>query len=629
MLDRIILNNLQRQDNAHAPNPMQEDAFEKARTYKGWPWPLRYLLALRYLQRKREMINNYHLRRIYPIPKVDFQEQLIRLLTGEPLIINKLHKTKQPKQETSHDLPPVSQTTPRSHLPLWTWLLRSFVLYPLLIMFVIGTGWIVSNYIQTQRMEKMLANDLIQYADLLHRNIENQVTNDAIAAAQLQQKADIVRQEIINALPEKGQLKTKFNRALQSMGQTDIPNEQIIDNFTAVNVEMDRQGLKYYIAPRIYVGSCASFMTLPFEWHLLIKDLFAKRPKLNTSCKTIALIVYKVNKRQLFFHEGDPLPIFYTTRLDRLPVSESALGLTHYRGLGSLVLTDRIHQYSTDSLMPALTRQGRKLITPFWTKGNYSVEEAVAGTYQKAFEAIYQDDPENKKILKRAAKTLISFHEYMARSQFRHSLLRVDSNTTVGGGDNLLSTGLEALSMVWNEEDEHINDPVLGELPAIKPLKELIIQSVAYHEAFHQVRNKEGWKEPKWAKRLLNHLDHTSRDRVVDELEAYLVQLYYADKIHNIVMSHIFFFSLNVLMDNEAEHYASKIMLPALDDVYRGKTNFQPRVLNRPLKLFTIFKKLIDDQGMPDKRLSKMAGIVYSKLFGREIPHLKKPGETP
>ena len=203
MLDRIILNYLQRQDTAHTPNPMQEDAFEKARTYKGWPWPLRHLLALRYLQRKREMINKYHLRRIYPIPKADFQEQLIRLLAGEPLIINKLHKTKQPKQETTHDLPPVSQTTPRSHLPLWAWLLRSFVLYPLLIMFVIGTGWIVSDYIQTQRMEKMLANNLIQYADLLHRNIENHVTNDEIAAAKLQQKADIVRQEIINALPEK------------------------------------------------------------------------------------------------------------------------------------------------------------------------------------------------------------------------------------------------------------------------------------------------------------------------------------------------------------------------------------------------------------------------------------------
>ncbi|MCP4702771.1 MAG: hypothetical protein GY862_38815 [Gammaproteobacteria bacterium] len=619
MLDRILLHSLHAEK--ATSRPMQADGFEKARAYRGWPLPLRYLLALRYLQRKGEVLNYFRLKRIYPVPEKTFQQRLRALLAGETLRFDSVAEDHIPL-----DSSPKSEGIKKQRLPAWAWPLRALFLYPLLLVCALGLGWLTVDYLQVQRLEKLLANNLVQYADLLHRNIENRVTGDKKAEAELQQQADAARREIIAALPERGQVRSKFNTALQSMGNPEKTAEQLLAVFAELNREMDDHDLPYYFVPKTYIGSCISFVTLPFELHFLIRGLADKlageNPALRDKCRTTALIVYKVKEKQNYLHQGDELPLFYTARLDRLPVSESALGLTYYSGPGSLVLTDKIRRYSTDAILPALTRPGRKLIMPFWLDGNYSIEDAAAEAYKLALKDIYKDNPANLRELKKAAKTLVRYHEYMARARFRHSLLRVDHRLGPGGGDNWLNTGLDALSMVLNEGEEEMQDPLLGELPAIGALEKLMTQAVSYHEVYHQVRHKNGWDAPDWAATLLADLDAKGRDRALDELEAYLVGLYYAKKVHTIQLTQLFFFSLNVLMEREAEYYAARILLPALYRLHKRKSVFRPELSASPLGLFGNFKALKAAEEQNEGTLARLAGQAYEKLFRRAVPEL-------
>ena len=82
MLNKIILNLIE-----HKPEDeiqaMSTDSLENPSTYKGWIYPLRYLLSLRYLKIKQQVLKEFRSQKIYPIPDAEYRLALIRHLSGK------------------------------------------------------------------------------------------------------------------------------------------------------------------------------------------------------------------------------------------------------------------------------------------------------------------------------------------------------------------------------------------------------------------------------------------------------------------------------------------------------------------------------------------------------------------
>jgi len=571
-IDKIILKTIT--ENKHAPHPMQPDPFEKPSNYRGWLFLLKYPLAMRYLKRKTETLAYFRLNSVFPIPQEAFLQQLKTRLSG---------------------------TSDRA-MPIWLWGFRSIIIYPLLLICLLTAAWMVKKHDETQKLEKALSQHLIQYSDLLHQNIGHKQLQQTERVEKFDRLAEIEKQKILSALPD--YLRTQFNLALSMMTDDNKTAEDIFVAFTRINKNLDAHGLPYYIIPKTFKADCLSFVEIPLELEWLLKGLFSANQPLK-QCKTTMVISYKIKQTDQFQYETETLPVYHGYRLDTVPISELALGLTYHKGLGSIVLLNSTRDYAIDSIIPALVYRGRYQIVPLWFKRKYKVEDEVANVYQKTLRSIYQD--QQVITLKNIAKALLRDKD--SPSRLRHTLMQVDHGT---GGGSWIHSGIDALSNVL-EKDKKNEMP--ADLSAIETIEDLIIKSVAYHESYHQI-SKTDWQEPAWVSTVLGN--NELKNDTLEEVGAYLVGLYYGEKTRAIQITQLFFFSVNILLENRPEYYASSLILMALIE---SDTNqqFTPRLAKNPLELFMAYKTL---NKLEDEELGRLAKKAYIKLFDRPFPEI-------
>jgi hypothetical protein len=443
-IDKIILNTVL--ERIEEIKPMQPDIFEKPSTYKGWYVFIRYWLAMRYLKRKTQTLGYFHLKKQFPIPKKDFLEQFKNLLV-------------------------------KNKIPSWTSVLRSIVIYPLLFLGLITIVFFVTKNYNRQLLEKALSVHLIQYADLLHQRITPRLLNQKVWLRKIDLQLNIEKKRILYALPRPMQL--PFKKALFMLRDNNKTGEDIFAAFTVINKIFDKYALPYYIVPKTFSANCFSFTGLSLESELI-----------DSNCQTTMLITYKIKQYNYFEYGVNLLPVYHGYRIDNVPISEAALGLTYHKGLGSLVLLNSTRDYALNQILPALIYSGRHQIVPLWFKNDPRIENEVAKVYQKTLESIYQG--EQLDIAKSLAKALVNNKEAATRSRLRQSLMQVDR----GIGEDSIHSGLDALTHVSKDENNTL------QFPGIEVLENLIIKSVAYHEAYHQIP-KGDWKEAYWVKNIL------------------------------------------------------------------------------------------------------------------------------
>ncbi|MCK5895478.1 MAG: hypothetical protein KAG20_01670 [Cocleimonas sp.] len=590
MLNKILLKLLKQ---GVAIDPLREDAFETPSYYTGYILPLRYLLALRYLKHKYTVLDEFRQEGVFPVTVEQFT----------PRIIERLNK--------KNTIPPASSFLSS---PLKAW-----VFYPLLISTLVISIGFFNNWLADQRLQAMLANRLPYYSDLQHRALVFKYSGYEAAHKQVLTEIKHERDSILKQLPDKGNLKAVMEKGLIQLTNKQTSSEKIMLDFKAVNSILDQHNLPYYITPKVLQVNCSSFVDAPLDEILTLKKmesiLSGGHPE---QCHTTMLTVYHVAKRNQLMHGKVELPLFHVRRIDKVPAVDGALGLTFSSyGIGSIILLDRIKEFATDSVIPALTFQGRNTLIPFWLQGYYDVEEVIYKQYKQTLNDIYQNKTEIKQ-LKAMAKQLLKNKQQMATSRMRQTLQRADGTSNqgvLGGGLDAISTilgGLNKEDSTSKQKQKEIDFTILDKL------NNSLLPSIEYHEAYHQI-DKSKWKEPVWVADIFKTLSDNGKEHALEELGAYLTQLTYTKKGADIWLTKLLFFSLNSMMRNQPEFYSSSIILDSMNSLYLGKAvkvNYSLSV-NEKIKIHKTFVT------MDKASLKIIAEKAYRELFKRPVPEMK------
>jgi hypothetical protein len=590
MLNKILLTLLQQA----TIDPLQGDAFEVPSFYKGYILPVRYVLAMRYLSHKRALLDTFRAEGVFPVPTDEFKQRILLRL--------------------SKNNPNASPALPLLSKPLKAW----FV-YPLLIGVLIASLGLFQNWLANQHLKTMLANRLPYYSDLHHRSLLFKYSGYENAHEKVLTEIDAERTRILNQLPDKGNLKAVMEKGLISLTDNSISTEQIMLDFKAVNTVLDQHNIPYYITPKVLTVACSSLIDSPLEEMLTLKRMEAILTGGNPEkCHTTMLTIYHVAKRHHLDYGEVELPLFHVRRIDKVPAVDGALGLTFgNQGIGSIILLDRIKEFATDSVIPALTFQGRNTLIPFWLQGYYDVEEAISKQYKQTLRDIYQNKTEIKQ-LKAMAKQILKNKRQMATSRMRQTLQRADGTSSRG----VLGGGLDAISTLLGDLDKKDSASKKSspniDYTLLDKLNNALVPSIEYHEAYHQI-DKSQWKEPAWVAVVFKDLSENGKEHALEELGAYLTQLTYTEKGADIWLTKLLFFSLNAMMRGQPEFYSSSIILGTMNSLYLGETvdvSYNLSVDDK-IKIYKAFATL------DEAYLKIIAERAYIELFRQEVPKMQ------
>jgi hypothetical protein len=617
MLNKIILTQIkhQSQNNVSHTNAMISDVFEEPATYEGWIYPLRYLLALRYLKQKEKILAWFRSQKVYPILDEDFQTALLAQLSG--------------KQDFTLEL--INKKSPLTSLGF-----KAVFVYPtLLASFAFGL-YSFNDWYQQRRIENVLANHLPYYTDLLHRKLLL-THNNGHSSVLKKVEANITREQnkILSNLPAKNGIRELMAQQLKKLKDPATDSEDIMLGFKAVNTLFDQKGLSFYLSPKSFSMPCSSLIDAPVEELMMLKQLESLMSNDNPErCRTTMMTSYKVSKRNQLFYEAEDngddnkqsteLPLFHVQRIDKVPAVDSALGLTFKeRGIGSIILTKRIQNFGRESILPALTFQGRSYVIPYWMQGYYDIEESVTKGYKKDLNSIYPKNSDRLKV-KSTIKKLIKDKARLQNTKLQQTLRRTNSNDNT----SLFGNGFDAISVLLGKQEKANNKQkkaptklVLSQsdLELLDKLDAVLLPSIEYHEAYHQI-DKKTWVLPAWTKITFKdeNLTKNGLDHTMEELGAYLAQIANTKEGHNIWLSKLLIFSLSPFTKGQAESYASSIILTTMDSIYLNKEvapYFETDVDSKN----QIYQQLISMSNSQKRLLAKKA---YEILFEREVPKL-------
>ena len=605
MLNKIILSVIHK--DSLSINSMSSDRLESPASYKGWIFPLRYFLALRYLKIKQNVQESFRSNKIYPIPENDFKDALIAKLSGKKEI--------QPSQS-----------------PLSALGFKASLIYPVLIAASVFGLYQLNDWYQNRKVENVLANHLPYFSDLLHRKLLLKHNENPSLLKKIEAALQTEQEKILADLPEKNGIRAIMSTQLEKLKDSAVSSEDIMFGFKDVNTLFDAKGLPFYLTPKSFSMPCSSLIDAPLEEMMMLKKLEELMSNGNPErCRTTMMTAYKVNHRgRLMYAEkinGNDntdieLPLFHVERIDKVPAVDSALGLTFkHRGIGSIILRDRIKNFAEESVLPALTFQGRNYIIPYWMQGYYEIEEAITKGYKKDIEAIYPNKVERIKV-KNLVKKLLKNKTRMQNSKMQQTLER--TNTT--SEKSIFGNGFDAVSSYlgqFNKEDDSkqkkVSSEKLENVELLEKLDAVLLPSIELHEAYHQI-DKKHWNTPTWLKKTFkDDLSESGIDHTMEELGAYLSQLAATKQGHNIWLSKLLIFSLNPMTKGQAEYYASSIIFTTLESLLRGNP-IEPSYIASIDKKTEIYKTLASMETDEIKELSKRA---YEVLFEREAPVLR------
>lgn len=601
MLNKILLTNIQ--STPDTLSAMTADPFEEPSNYKGWIYPLRYLLALRYQKTKQKVLEWFRYNKIYPIPEAEYADALIQQLSGKRAY----------------------QTTQKAKSPLFAIGFKAAWLYPLLLAGLLFAGYNINNWYQLRRIENVLANHLPYFSDLLHRKLLLKHNGNKRQVEKLDTAIEKEQKKILSDLPDRDGIREIMATQMAKLKDSATSSEDIMLGFKAVNTLFDKQGLPFYLTPKSFSMPCSSLIDAPVEQMMMIKKMeelmSGGKPEL---CRTTMMTVYRVDERkQLYYSENNKkteLPLFRVKRVDKVPAIDSALGLTFKdRGIGSIILLDRIKNFGEESVLPALTFQGRSYIIPYWMQGYYEIEEAVTKAYKKDLFQLFPSKTERIKV-KTVIKKIIKNKNRMQNAKMQQTLQRPNDNTDT----SLFGGNFDAISVLLGKQNPKKKKQVVLTLDndskkMLLKLNDILLPSIEYHEAYHQI-DKKNWKQPAWVKEVFkDKLSENGIDHTMEELGAYLSQLANTKQGQNIWLSKLLIFSLNPMTKGQAEYYASSIIFNALEDLDTGK-EVKASYIGSVDKKTEIFRKLINYTPNEIRALAKRA---YEVLFERDVPVLK------
>lgn len=624
MLNRIILT-LLNQPEKHSIKAMLGDELESPATYKSYIYPLRYLLALRYQKQKLNVLKWFRLNKVYPVHDDDYSEAMLKQLSGVSLT----EKNQIQKKQSHNSLILASG-------------FKSFLIYPLLFAALAFGLFSLNNWYQQRRIENVLANHLPYYSDLLHKKLLLKHNGSSSISEKLDASLDKEQEKILADLPARDGIRDLMEKQLVKLKDSATSSEDIMLGFKDVNTLFDAKGLPYYLTPKSFTMPCSSLIEGSVEEMMMLKKLEElmsnNKPEL---CRTTMMTIYKVDERKaLFVDQGNPsesiksgggvfektteLPLFRVRRVDKVPAIDSALGLTFKdRGIGSIILMDRIKNFSNESVLPALTFQGRDYIIPYWMQGYYEIEEAVTKGYKKDLNDIYTDKSERVKVKNIVKKLIRNNKARLQNTKMQQTLERNIPPTAT----NIFGNGFDAISVLLGKLDKKrdkkkktVNPDNIENIELLQKLEDVLLPSIEYHEAYHQIAKKH-WETPSWIKKTFkDNLSENGIDHTMEELGAYLSQLANTDQGHNIWLSKLLIFSLNPMTKGQAEYYASSIILTTLEALYLGKpinVSYSASIDDKTL----IYKTLVTKDKDEIRELAKRA---YEVLFEREVPNLYK-----
>ncbi len=591
---------------------MVDDIFEEPSSYKGWIYPLRYLLALRYLKQKQKVLAWFRSQKIYPVLDDDFKTALIEQLSG--------------KKDFS--IQNAANTSPFFSLGF-----KAMLVYPVLIASILFGLYSLNDWVQQRRIANVLANHLPYYTDLLHRKLL--ITHNQGSSSILKDIEDNItkeQQKILSDLPKRSGIRELMNKQLESLKDSATSSEDIMLGFKAVNTLFDAKGLPYYLSPKSFSMPCSSLIDAPIEELMMLKKLESLMSNNNPErCRTTMMTAYKVSKRNQLFYDANhsknnaetELPLFHVKRIDKVPAVDSALGLTFKdRGIGSIILTDRINNFGRESILPALTFQGRSYVIPYWMQGYYEIEEAVTKGYKKDLNRIYPKKADRLKV-KSVIKKLIKDKNRLQNSKLQQTLGRTNTNDKT----SLFGNGFDAISVLLGKQNKDTSkkkpeklELTEANLKLLDRLNAVLLPSIEYHEAYHQI-DKKDWEIPAWTKTSFKEANLTENglDHTMEELGAYLAQIANTEGGHNIWFSKLLIFSLNPFTKGQAEYYASSIILTTLDSIDLGEDTSSPYFVASIDEKTRIYNKLISMSSAEKRFLAKRA---YEILFERKVPKL-------
>ena len=591
MLNKILLNLLQKKP---IIEPLKSDVFEAPSHYTGYILPLRYLLAMRYLKHKRIVLNEFRNEGIFPVSMDEFKQRLLARLVKKNRV-------------------------PSASMPLLSKPLRAWFIYPLLISVLFLSTWLFSDWIASQRLQAMLANRLPYYSDLLHRSLLFKYSGYEAAHKKVLIEIEKERASILAQLPNNKDLKIAMEKGLIRLTKKETTTDEIMQDFKAVNTVLDQHKIPYYITPKVLTIPCSSLIDAPLEEILSLKKMESILTGGNPEkCHTTMLTIYHVTKRNHLNYGEVELPLFHVRRIDKVPAVDGALGLTFGKqGIGSIILLDRIKEFATDSVIPALTFQGRNTLIPFWLQGYYDVEEAISRQYKQTLTEIYRSKIELKQ-LKNTAKQVLKNKRQMATSRMRQTLQRADGASdqgVLGGGLDAISSLLGGLNTSDNASKKK---PTAIDYSILEKLNQALLPSIEYHEAYHQI-DKSTWQEPQWVTDVFKDLTDDGKAHAMEELGAYLTQLTYTKQGSDIWLTKLLFFSLNSMMRNQPEFYASSIILDTMNSLHRGeKVNVSYDLsVDEKIEIYKTFAT------MKKTSFKIIAERAYIELFRRPVPEMK------
>lgn len=602
MLNKIILSYLAQANSLELIDAMQADELENPKTYRGYIYPIRYLLATRYLKHKQHILDNFKIDKVYPIQKEQYQKALVESLRGK-------RRQKKPVQKTK--------------APLLAFGFKSHLIYPALaVITAIGIMQSV-DWQQQRKIENVLANHLPYYSDLLHRKLILKHNDQSTPLKSVEEAIAQQREKILADLPEKNGIKNIIDDQLKKLADDALDSETIMLGFKDVNTLFDKHKVPFYLSPKSYTMPCSSLIDAPVEQMMMLKQLESLMSNNNPElCRTTMMTAYKVEDRKQLYYDDknktNEFPLFRVNRIDQVPAVDSALGLTFKdRGIGSIILLDQIKNFARESVLPAITFQGRSYIIPYWMQGYYEIEEAVTKGYKKDIEIIYPDKSEQREV-KEVIKKLINDKFRMTNSKMQQTMQRKNSNTS----SNVFGNGFDAISVFLGQQDEKETKEFTikkSQIKSMRKLDNILLPSIEYHEAYHQI-NKKKWERPAWiANTFPKTMDENAINHTLEELGAYLAQLANTDKGHNIWLSKLLIFSLNPMTKGQAEYYSSGIILTTMEALYLGKP-LDARYKATVEEKTRIYKTLIAKDYQEIRALAKRA---YEILFERPVPDLR------
>ena len=607
MIDSLLYQLITAETDSKHIDPMQADDFERPAFYAHWISPVRYLLARRYIKHKKAILEQFNKQGVYPVFNRDFTPELLA----------RLHKKSWFSwlKQSKHCFFPFYIT----------------IFYPLLAAVIIFGSWQAHLWYENKTLHQALADRMPYHSELLHRTLVAKQYQNIPLMEQYQQKADEEARNIIAAVPDKGNVRNLMQLALDNLSNVSMTNAQIMVLFKNLNAEMDSQGIPYYLSPKLFNSSCSSFAPGLDKGNAdmfnTLADLFnqykedgkadaSKAPAI-TGCRTGIVTVYNVterNKLDYVMTEADKvsLPLFHVKRADRVPAADGALGLTFKsQGIGSLILLDQIDRFAEESILPALTFQGRSFIIPYWLQGYYDIEESITKNYQSELGELFSN-PESLRLLREAAKEMLRDRQHLSASRMQQTLQR----STPGAGDGgILSGSLDVISGMMAKSDKDINHTArTAASKEITALSESLLPSIEYHEAYHQIE-KEDWKQPYWVPTLLEGLSENGIESSLEELGAYLTQMVYTPDGQKVWLTKLLLFSLNSMTRDQPEFYASSMIFSAMRDEYLLQDIRADFSLDVDEKV-RIYKTL---STMEPAELQRMAAKVFTHLFERPV----------